>query len=134
MWQRRRLRVLELADFTCQRCGACDTQLHAHHKVYVRGGRLWEYADHLLECLCDPCHDTVHAQKTKLELVLAQHPSARLPAITKLMAKLGAVLSADDPRKRVDAENALQDELDAIEDHKRGAGQVADPAEALTTT
>lgn len=131
LWQRRRLEVLQRADFVCQRCGAHDRQLHAHHKVYVRGRRLWDYLDDQLECLCEDCHTLAHEQKTKLDLLIAQHPTAALPAINRLMNRLGAVMTAADSRLRVDAQNALQDEIDAIQDYERGAGSIAtQPLEA----
>jgi hypothetical protein len=132
LWQQRRLRVLERANWTCQRCGSVDRQLHAHHKVYLRGHRLWDYPDDLLECLCERCHDLAHAQKSRLDLLVAQHPTAALPAINRLVDKLGAVMAANSPAQRIDARNRLQDELDAIEDFKRGAGEFAE--QPLETT
>lgn len=121
-WQERRLRVLEAAGFRCQRCDSNERQLHAHHKVYLRGHRLWDYPDGQLECLCDQCHDAAHAHKERLEVELAKHPTSMLPTITTLMDKLGAVMTAVYPAQRTDAQNALQDELDALEDLQRGPG------------
>lgn len=59
-WQRRRLEVLSLADFSCQNCGEKETTLHVHHKRYVKGRQVWEYEDHELEVLCEPCHADRH--------------------------------------------------------------------------
>lgn len=121
LWQRRRLEVLSAAGFVCVRCGSADRQLHAHHKIYLRGRTLWDYADDLLECLCDECHDLAHAGKGRIDMLLAQHPTSELPAIARLMEGLGRAMTAESPQQRTDAMNALQDELDAIEDFRRGA-------------
>lgn len=124
LWQRKRLQVLERANWTCQACGATDRQLHAHHKAYIKGRWPWDYADELLECLCDPCHDKAHEHLKRLELTVAQQPSALLPNVVRLMDLLGAAMSATSRAERVDAMNRLQDELDGIEDFRRGAGAV----------
>ena len=124
LWQRKRLQVLERAGWACQACGGNTTQLHAHHKVYLKGHWPWEYPDDLLECLCDPCHDKAHENLKRLELTVAQQPSALLPNVVRLMGSLGAAMSASSRAERVDAMNRLQDELDGIEDFRRGAGAV----------
>jgi hypothetical protein len=54
------LEVLQAADFKCQRCGADDVQLHAHHRQYRRSAAPWEYEPHELECLCEDCHGSEH--------------------------------------------------------------------------
>lgn len=121
-WQRRRLEVLNSAGFTCVRCGNADRQLHAHHKVYIRGRMAWDYPDTLLECLCDACHDKAHEQKDRLDLVVAKHPTSELPVLARLFDRLGAAMTAEHPQQRISAINSLQDELDAIDDYRRGAG------------
>ena len=125
LWQQRRLRVLDAANWTCVRCGCFTRQLHCHHKAYIPGRKPWDYPDELLECLCNGCHDKAHVQLKRLELTVAKHPTSALPALTKLIEKVAGVMSATDPQQRADARNALQDELDAIEDFKRGAGEIA---------
>lgn len=123
-WQEKRLRVLERAGFTCERCGDTERELHAHHKIYLKGRRPWEYADDLLECLCSTCHRRVHEEQDAFALIVAQQPSAVVPQIGRLIDKLAVVMSETDQRRRVDSRNALQDELDAIEDSRRGPGSV----------
>jgi hypothetical protein len=122
LWQRKRLHVLNRANWTCECCGSTTTELHAHHKVYVKGRKPWEYPDELLECLCDPCHEAAHAQLKRLELTVAEHPSAALPALNRVLTKVGEALTATNRAQRVDLLNGIQDELDAIEDYRRGAG------------
>lgn len=121
-WQERRLRVLERAGFRCERCSSDERQLHAHHKAYLRGNRLWDYPDDMLECLCDSCHDFAHAQKSRIDQQLARHPSSELPILSRLFDKLGECWKADPGPQRVDAINRLNDELDALQDFDRGPG------------
>jgi len=122
LWQKRRLEVLEAAGWACVCCGARDSQLHAHHKAYVKGRLPWDYADSMLECLCDRCHEAAHAQKNRINLHLAQHPSSELPVIARLVARLGECWKADPGSQRADAINRLNDELDAVQDFQRGPG------------
>lgn len=56
-WQKRRLEVLEKANWLCEDCGAGgDTQLQVHHTFYQYGKKPWEYEDEFLMCLCEECH------------------------------------------------------------------------------
>lgn len=128
LWQRCRLRVFERASFHCQRCASDDQQLHAHHKIYLRGRKPWEYPEHLLECLCDACHTRAHAERDHLDLLIAQHPTALVPSMTKIVRTLAVALEAGDYDARVHAMNALNDELDVIQDLQRGSCEAAVPA------
>ena len=97
-WQKRRLQMLEKADWRCVECGAEEQQLHVHHKRYIAGAKPWEYGDEDLVVLCEQCHEKAHGiepehprpgmrrnrpstTNTLLRLVM-QHPTwgARLPA------------------------------------------------------
>jgi hypothetical protein len=122
LWQQKRLRVFERAGFACERCGGGDKQLHAHHKTYLRGHLPWDYDDALLECLCDPCHERAHVEKDRLNLVVATQPTSIGAALIRLVPLLAAVRNADSGTQRINALNALQDELDAQEDFRRGPG------------
>lgn len=53
-WQRRRLEVMQAADFKCEFCGAADKPLHIHHLKYF--GKPWEAPMEYLECLCEGHH------------------------------------------------------------------------------
>ncbi len=55
-WQKRRLHVMEAANFCCQSCYNEKKTLHVHHVLYRKGAQPWEYADHELKCLCEDCH------------------------------------------------------------------------------
>ncbi len=71
-WQRKRLEVLELADFTCEQCGSKTETLHAHHKIYRKGREPWEYELWELSCLCDSCHETWHMLKDVISELLVE--------------------------------------------------------------
>ena len=55
-WQRKRLEVMQAADFRCELCDDADSTLNVHHKRYVKGRLAWEYENQELQCLCQPCH------------------------------------------------------------------------------
>lgn len=71
-WQRRRLEILESADFACEKCGTHERQLHVHHRRYIKGRMAWDYGDVDLECLCSECHGAEHVARAKLDELLAQ--------------------------------------------------------------
>lgn len=56
-WQKKRLKIMERDDFTCQKCGDTKTKLAVHHEYYITGRDPWMYPDSALTTLCDPCHD-----------------------------------------------------------------------------
>jgi|SRR5688572_21992046 len=62
-WQEKRLRVFEAADFKCIECGSNSDTLHAHHKIYRKGRKPWEYDLKDLACLCEACHERWHMLK-----------------------------------------------------------------------
>ena len=55
-WQKKRLEVMEAADFKCQMCGNAEKTLHVHHVNYQKGAKPWEYEPHELKCFCEECH------------------------------------------------------------------------------
>jgi len=56
-WQKKRLEILERADFKCENCGESEEELSVHHGYYEKGKKPWEYNDFTFTCLCDPCHE-----------------------------------------------------------------------------
>ena len=77
-WQKKRLEALQHADFSCQRCFDKENQLHVHHKRYVKGRHVWDYAVDELEVLCGYCHEVAHAEKQRLNDFMASFPSEAL--------------------------------------------------------
>lgn len=57
LWQKKRLKILERDDFTCQHCGCKKRELQVHHRVYHKGVKPWEYDDNELITLCNQCHE-----------------------------------------------------------------------------
>lgn len=66
-WQRLSAIVKERAEWKCQRCGATDKNLQAHHRLYEAGKEPWEYEPFQLECLCSDCHKLVTQLMRKLK-------------------------------------------------------------------
>ena len=66
-WQRKRLEVMQRAEFACERCADTTTTLNVHHVRYVRGRMPWEYPDEELVCLCEPCHQREHGIEDVIE-------------------------------------------------------------------
>jgi hypothetical protein len=77
-WQRRRLEILQRADFSCEKCEAKDKTLHVHHKLYRKGAMPWEYADHELISLCEDCHESWHELRSRLDAAVARLDAVEL--------------------------------------------------------
>jgi hypothetical protein len=56
-WQQKRLEIMKRDEFTCKDCGAKDTELQVHHKVYTKDAKPWEYNNRTLITLCKKCHE-----------------------------------------------------------------------------
>lgn len=56
-WQKRRLEILQAANFACTRCDNKAETLHVHHKIYRKGWMAWDYGPDELVCLCASCHE-----------------------------------------------------------------------------
>ena len=80
-WQKKRLEVLEDAEFTCERCFDAESQLHVHHKRYIKGRKIWEYETSELEALCSACHKQAHNDVEVLQSIIAKVPSDCLPEL-----------------------------------------------------
>jgi len=59
-WQRKRLEVMERADFKCQDCGENEHTLNVHHRYYIAKREPWQYPDWCFLCLCKKCHEIRH--------------------------------------------------------------------------
>jgi hypothetical protein len=69
-WQRRRLEVMQNANFCCEGCASAEKSLNVHHKFYRRGRDPWQYNDYELMCLCEECHETWHWVKENFNVAL----------------------------------------------------------------
>lgn len=70
-WQRKRLEVMQVAQFECEFCGSSTKTLNVHHKVYIKGHKPWEYTNEQLECLCEECHERTHRLREELKLAIS---------------------------------------------------------------
>jgi hypothetical protein len=82
-WQKKRLKIMERNEFTCEDCGATDKTLHVHHGYYEKGIAPWEYSGDTLHCLCETCH-----KETGNTLLLIQRQLGRI-ALSDLLQVLG---------------------------------------------
>jgi len=57
-WQRKRLEVLQRADWACEECDDDSSNLQIHHHWYENGRDPWDYPDSAISCLCEDCHET----------------------------------------------------------------------------
>lgn len=75
-WQKRRLEILNAANFTCYECESTDKTLHVHHKYYEKGKKPWEYPDEALVCVCVDCHANLEGLKTEMNLLIGKLSTA----------------------------------------------------------
>jgi hypothetical protein len=69
-WQKKRLEVMQNANFKCESCGDDGKTLNVHHKSYKKNHDPWEYECYELECLCEDCHREKHEVKERLTSAL----------------------------------------------------------------
>lgn len=96
-WQRKRLEVMQAADWKCVICGDKDEELNVHHPAYSANCEPWDYPRAQLECLCKTCHTIQHLPKDKLmiharsmvtEHILVTHEQQFLGEIDGLMMSM----------------------------------------------
>lgn len=75
-WDDRRKRVLERDGYECQRCGATDTTLQAHHRKPISKGGSHDLSN--LETLCRACHAAEHPTKVIISQALAENRRLRM--------------------------------------------------------
>lgn len=66
-WQRKRNEILNLRGYKCEQCGDTQTQLHVHHRFYIKGRMIHEYDNDVLQVLCEKCHSEVHNKKENID-------------------------------------------------------------------
>jgi len=68
-WQKKRLKILERDDWTCQCCGDKSSTLHVHHLKYSPGNP-WDINENYLITLCEDCHENEHQIRDEYESTL----------------------------------------------------------------
>jgi len=96
LWQKKRLETLSAHGFACQRCDSTENTLHVHHKVYVKGRKVWDYTVDELVVMCDQCHKETHAEKDIFNEVLLRSDASFLDFSTLLFGFVGAFVHPDD--------------------------------------
>ena len=84
-WQKKRLKVLERDEYTCQRCGADSKELHVHHGYYRRHAEPWEYESSTLHTLCRDCHSEIAQHHEKIKFLVGQMAPADLAAVASVL-------------------------------------------------
>ncbi len=74
LWQKKRLEMLSLAQFTCETCQSTDKTLHVHHSYYEKGLAPWEYPADSLHVLCVDCHAVTQDRMTELHRQIGKVP------------------------------------------------------------
>lgn len=72
-WQKKRLKILERDDFTCQSCHDNTNTLHIHHLDYEKGNDPWDYHNEWLLTLCKDCHSELTEQSKIHESLILRH-------------------------------------------------------------
>jgi hypothetical protein len=72
-WQKKRLEVLNRDNLTCQLCFDEKTELHVHHKKYIKGKEPWDIPTSNLQTLCKHCHGLIEWHK--------QHPEFSISTV-----------------------------------------------------
>lgn len=69
-WQKKRLEIMQYADFRCQLCGDSTQTLHVHHSRYEAGKDPWDYPSGSLVCSCEKCHSVLHGKRITIEAIV----------------------------------------------------------------
>ena len=69
-WQKKRLEILNLHGFKCEKCGCEDKELHVHHRFYIKGREVWQYDNDVFQVLCCDCHEKEHSKEKEVNEVI----------------------------------------------------------------
>ena len=85
-WQKKRLEILNLHGFKCEKCGCEDKELHVHHRFYIKGREVWQYDNDVFQVLCCDCHEKEHIKEKESVRVVEVVPE-RYQALIDLLIK-----------------------------------------------
>lgn len=71
-WQKKRLEILNLHGFKCEKCGCEDKELHVHHRFYLKGREVWQYDNDVFQVLCCDCHEKEHEKGKEVNEVIPE--------------------------------------------------------------
>jgi hypothetical protein len=92
-WQRRRLEIMQRAEFRCEQCADDSKTLNVHHRVYRKGALPWEYSDDELACLCETCHEAEHITRDAIRDAMATMGINQLEALLGFIQAQSFVLA-----------------------------------------
>lgn len=93
-WQKKRLEVLENADFECCNCGENKETLHVHHLIYFKDRDPWDYPLEFLACLCEGCHKQAHNER---ELINNRLALVGVAQMSRVIGYLEGLIMENDP-------------------------------------
>jgi len=96
-WQRKRLEIMERANFACEICDDNETTLHIHHGYYQMGVNPWEYHDETLHCLCEKCHEVTSKNADFLKKLLGHINPADMEQIIGYVLAIALSYPIEDP-------------------------------------
>ncbi len=73
-WQKKRLEIMQRAEFACTMCGDEESTLNVHHGYYEQGFDPWAYPNETLWCLCEDCHRSTQEVLRDLHYQIAKTP------------------------------------------------------------
>jgi len=85
-WQKKRLKVLERDEITCQCCYDSESTLVVHHLKY--SGEPWEIEEKYLLTLCESCHEDWHSEYKENKVLLDSLLLYYHPEIYKTLANI----------------------------------------------
>jgi hypothetical protein len=95
-WQRKRLEIMERANWQCEACGDAGTTFNVHHKLYRKGAAPWEYSSDELAALCENCHKAEHHAKETLNTLIASFDQFDLDRLLGYAESLAAIVEIRD--------------------------------------
>lgn len=87
-WQRKKNRILDRDNYTCQFCGSDQKTLHVHHTFYLKNAAPWDYKDEGLITLCDQCHADHEECKVDVIRLVGRFPADDLLQLNLLLHAL----------------------------------------------
>lgn len=87
-WQKRRLEIMQRDNFKCVDCGNGESTLNVHHTYYLKATDPWDYDNHCLKTLCEPCHNHRHDQMEQLGRALSMMGVTHLAAVAGFAKQL----------------------------------------------
>jgi|ERR1035437_80962 formyltetrahydrofolate synthetase len=75
-WQKKRLKLLEAANWECSACGCKEDTLEIHHTYYAFGVPIWDHEDQFLRVVCSSCHKQHQEMMNHAYRVIGLVPSA----------------------------------------------------------